>query len=90
MLANVSKWLRVSLAAVLIGWPTGSAEAGWWTRPKAEPTHAVAAARDRGEGADPAVGVAVMAGAVAFFVVVAWAAAKMGGSRGVPVNDLPE
>jgi hypothetical protein len=88
MLANFAKHARLLTAALLIGVWAGPAEAGWWNRPKPEPTDKVTATRTR-ENADPAVGVAVIAGAVALFIFLAWLAVRVGGGT-VPANDLPE
>ncbi|MBX9627291.1 MAG: hypothetical protein K2X82_26040 [Gemmataceae bacterium] len=89
MLAKLSNWVRVFAVMAVLGWPTASAEAGWWNRSSAKPTHEVAASRERDSKGDPAVGAAVIAGGVALFVFLAWLAVRAGGGN-VPANDLPE
>lgn len=89
MLAKLSKWVRVVAVMAALGWPTGSAEAGWWNRPAAKPTEAASASREPAAKGDPAVGAAVVAGGVALFVFLAWLAVRAGGGN-VPANDLPE
>ncbi|MBX9584482.1 MAG: hypothetical protein K2X87_29630 [Gemmataceae bacterium] len=89
MLATLVKHARLLTAALLLGVWAGPAEAGWWNRSKPEPTDKVTATRTR-DDADPAVGVAVIAAGLALFVFLAWVAVRVGGSGGVPANDLPE
>lgn len=87
MLANLSKYVRLLTAALLLGTWADPAEAGWWDRSKPEPSQE--AARSERPPADPTVGAAVIAGGLALFIFLAWIAARVGGG-GAPVNDLPE
>lgn len=89
MLATLGRYARLLTAVLLVGLWAGPAEAGWWTRSKAEPTHEAASAPAEKPPADPAVGVAVIAGGLALFILLAWLAVRVSGGT-VPANDLPE
>jgi hypothetical protein len=85
MLNTFLKLLRVAAAALLLGfWSAPTADAAWWSRSDAR-TAQEAPAPQRG---DPARGLAMIAGAVALLVFLAWIAVRIGESDR-PADKVP-
>jgi hypothetical protein len=86
MLNTFLKLLRVSAAALLLGfWTAPAADAAWWSRSESGRTSHEAPAPERG---DATRGLAMIAGAVALFVFLAWLAVRIG-EADRPADKVP-
>jgi hypothetical protein len=86
MIANLKKLLRGVVAALLLGfWTAPTADAAWWIRSQSSARTEPAAAPQRG---DPMRGLAVIAGAVALLIFLAWLALRIG-EADRPADKVP-